>query len=103
MDPLVGIESIRGPKTGMSYIEGDDGPNVLIGGSKIDLIKGLGGNDLLFGLGANDSLFGDEGDDFLDGGDPDGENQTDSVAGGEGDDTCLGAREGYFQDCESTG
>ncbi len=102
-DPLVGIESIRAPKTGMSYLEGDDGPNVLIGGSKIDLIDGLGGNDLLFGLAANDSLEGGDGDDYLDGGKPSGETETDSLDGGEGDDTCLDAREDYFDNCETIG
>jgi serralysin len=100
-DLLVGIESVRAPMTAMSYLEGDAGPNVLIGSNKIDVIEGLGGNDLLFGLGANDSLSGDDGDDYLDGGKPDGPGETDKLDGDAGDDTCIGANASYRSGCET--
>lgn len=102
-DPLVGIESIRGPQKGMSYLEGDAGPNILIGGSKIDVIVGNAGNDLLFGLGSDDAIDGNDGDDYLDGGEPHSEGDTDKLDGGNGDDTCLGAREDYRASCETVG
>jgi Ca2+-binding RTX toxin-like protein len=100
-DPFVGVESIRGPHKGMSLLEGDGGPNVLIGGSSIDVIDGYGGNDLLFGLGSNDDIDGSAGDDYLAGGEPHGEHETDKLDGGDGDDTCVGAREQYRTACES--
>jgi Ca2+-binding RTX toxin-like protein len=102
-DPLVGIESIRGPAKGRSYLEGDAGPNVLIGGARLDGIVGGGGNDLLFGLNANDFIDGNDGDDFLDGGKPDHEGETDKLDGGAGDDTCIGAPESFVAACETTG
>ena len=101
-DHLVGIESIRGPKTAMSYLEGDDGPNVLIGGSRIDDLVGNGGDDLLFGLNSNDVIDGGDGNDYLDGGEPHGEHESDKLDGGNGDDTCLGALPDYRSGCETT-
>jgi Ca2+-binding RTX toxin-like protein len=102
-DPLIGIESVRAPQKGMSELEGDNGPNVLIGSSRIDVILGNGGNDLLFGLGSNDSIEGGDGDDLLDGGEPHTDGDSDKLDGGDGNDTCLGAREEFRAGCETIG
>ena len=99
-DELSGIESVRGLKNGRTHVQGDDGPNVIIGGANRDYLEGRGGNDLLYGLGNADSLFGDYaagtnpsifGDDYLDGGGPSGPGDGDRVHGNGGDDTCTGA------------
>jgi Ca2+-binding RTX toxin-like protein len=96
-DLLVEVESARAPDV-QSYLEGDEGPNVLIGGRGIDVIEGLGGNDLLFGLGANDSLGGGDGDDYLDG----GKGDSNKLEGGDGEDTCVHGPRGQTGTCEST-
>ncbi|MFL5845692.1 MAG: calcium-binding protein [Solirubrobacteraceae bacterium] len=102
-DALIGIESIRAPEHAMSYLEGDAGPNVLIGGAKIDSIEGGAGNDLLYGLGSNDNLTGGAGDDYLDGGGPNGKGEADKLDGSAGDDTCLNALDDFMTSCEATG
>ncbi len=99
-DSLSGIESVRGMKHGKTHVQGDDGPNVIIGGDGQDFLNARGGNDLVFGLGGADILNGDYaagenplvfGNDYLDGGDPDGPGDPDRVHGNGGDDTCTGA------------
>ena len=57
-------------------LDGDEGPNVMIG---------LAGDDLIYGHGGNDELRGDDGDDLLVGGFGD-----DRLIGGAGDDVLVG-------------
>ena len=47
---------------------GTNGPNVLVGTPRADLLNGRGGNDRLLGRAGNDRLFGGAGRDVLDGG-----------------------------------
>jgi Ca2+-binding RTX toxin-like protein len=91
------IESARGMEKAMSFLEGDNGPNVLVAGRKGDYVQGWGGNDFLFGLGGEDTLRGDDGDDFLD---PASEGEL--LDGGEGTDTCLHATPDLTLGCERT-
>ena len=99
-DELAGIESVRGVKDRKTHVQGNDGPNVIIGGSAQDFLAGRGGNDLIYGLGSADILNGDYaahendavfGNDYLDGGTPNGAGDPDSVHGNNGVDTCTGA------------
>ena len=46
-------------------IEGDDGPNRLIGTQSADSINALGGNDRVRALGGDDSVLGGEGNDLV--------------------------------------
>jgi Ca2+-binding RTX toxin-like protein len=48
-------------------INGDDGPNTLVGTPHGDTINGLGGDDRVIGLGGNDKIRGGSGDDAIDG------------------------------------
>lgn len=113
-DEFSGVESIRGVKHGQNHLDGDGGPNVLIGGDGQDFFVGDGGNDLIFGLAGVDNLVGDNdavapagpfGDDYLDAGAPTGENDGDYISGGLGDDTCLGAKPlpPFSENCETFG
>jgi Ca2+-binding RTX toxin-like protein len=81
-DYLSGIESVRGPIKGQDTffdVRGDAGPNVLIGGSKSDIIEGGAGDDFLYGLGGFDLIKGEDGNDYLESG---------VLDGGPGFDTC---------------
>lgn len=75
-----GRENARG-----NHLVGTNGPDVIRGGPKRDVICGLGGNDRLIGLGGNDLLVGGAGDDVLLGG-----GGKDVLDGGKGEDTCVG-------------
>ncbi|KZR74676.1 hypothetical protein [Prochlorococcus marinus] len=64
---------------------GDDGNNLLTGGSQNDFIDGLLGHDILSGGGGHDFLAGRQGDDLIRG------NQgNDEIIGGYGADTLYG-------------
>jgi Ca2+-binding RTX toxin-like protein len=75
--PFSGIEDVQALSFG-NAIDGDHGPNLLIGGPGTDFIQGRGGND---------EIVGGEGDDFID-----GQNGDDSVEGGLGPDRLSGGR-----------
>ena len=100
-DEFSGVESIRGVKTKGNLLQGDDGPNVMIGGPRTDLLEGFGGNDLLFALEANDALDGGPGADFLDAGSPTGPDDADLNDGGDGNDTCLSSVPDLTTRCET--
>jgi Ca2+-binding RTX toxin-like protein len=82
----------------MADIEGDDGPNRLIGTENSDEIRGRDGNDVLKGLGGNDELRGDDGDDKLNGGSGDdrmrGDHGNDILKGGSGNDRFIFNKDG---------
>lgn len=102
VDGFNGIESVRAPDAARTnYLGGNDGPNVIIGGSRFDLIDAAGGNDLLFGLGGNDALNGGDGNDYLDGGSPTGADDADITNGDGGDDTCTGSQDIFQSSCET--
>jgi Ca2+-binding RTX toxin-like protein len=65
----------------MGTYTGDDGPNVISGGSRNDKIYGYGGGDILYGNEGNDTLYGGTGSDKLYGGD-----DVDKLYGGSGAD-----------------
>jgi Ca2+-binding RTX toxin-like protein len=52
----------------IEIINGDNGPNTLVGGYWTERINGLGGNDNIFGNGGNDRITGGLGADVLTGG-----------------------------------
>ena len=62
-----------GAITGLSYVDGGAGDDVITGSNLADDLRGGSANDTLSGLGGNDILTGGAGND--------------TVAGGEGDDT----------------
>ena len=66
-------------------IRGTDGPNVLTGTTKPDVIMGLGGADVIRGANDDDVICGGAGDDNLR-----GENGVDTLLGGFGDDVLSG-------------
>lgn len=68
-------------------IEGDDGPNHLIGGGGRDDIQARPGDDTVEGRGGDDVLRGGRGRDQVDGGDG-----ADWISGGRGDDVLRGGR-----------
>ena len=49
-------------------LRGEDGNDVIVGGSGNDTIYGGRGNDRLIGNASNDRIFGEAGDDYLEGG-----------------------------------
>ncbi|MFB0922482.1 MAG: calcium-binding protein, partial [Alphaproteobacteria bacterium] len=63
---------------------GDEGEDTLDGGSGIDVLLGGDGNDQIDGGADQNFLFGDDGEDVLNGGA--GDNRTDHLWGGNGDD-----------------
>jgi hypothetical protein len=63
----------------LSILDGDNGPNVLVGGGKEDNVHGHGDDDFL---------------------DPGGEGELQD--GGQGSDTCLHTREDVTLGCETT-
>jgi Ca2+-binding RTX toxin-like protein len=70
-------------------VQGGDGADTVVGGSRRDSYTGGAGNDLLDGRGDQDSLFGFAGDDTLIGG-----AGQDSLAGGDGNDIIIGGADG---------
>ena len=79
---------IRDPavrQTAVTSIEGDDGPNHLVGTANRDDIQGRPGDDTVDGKGGDDVLRGGRGRDIVDGGEG-----NDWVSGGRGDDTLRG-------------
>lgn len=80
-------------KTEAPFI-GGDGPDLLIGTSSGDVMKGRGGNDCIIGNGGFDRIFGGWGDDDISGnGDRDvlrGGPGDDIISGGEGRDNISG-------------
>ena len=82
----------------MADIEGDDGPNRLIGTENNDKIRGRDGDDILKGRGGNDELRGDDGDDRLAGGKGDdrmrGDHGNDTLTGGAGNDRFIFNQDG---------
>jgi 5'-nucleotidase len=105
-DPLVlGIDLEERCNGLLPTIRGDEGPNVLTGTNKADVIMGLGGDDVIRGGNAgdvicggagDDQISGDNGDDTLLGGFGDdslaGNNGDDRLVGGPGDDALVGGR-----------
>ena len=68
-------------------LEGDEGPNHLVGRDGRDDIQGRPGDDTVEGKGGDDVLRGGRGGDRIDGGDGD-----DWISGGRGEDTLTGRR-----------
>jgi len=81
-DSFTNIEQVKGSRFG-DLLQGDSGPNILIGWLGDDDIDGRGGDD---------NLLGDAGDDLLDGG-----YGRDRLNGGFGTDTCTGEK---LRSCE---
>ncbi len=77
-DPVIRQAPVRG-------LEGDDGPNHLVGSGDRDDMQARKGDDALEGLGGDDVLRGGRGRDQVDGGEGD-----DWVSGGRDDDTLRG-------------
>jgi Ca2+-binding RTX toxin-like protein len=77
-----------------SIAYGNQGNDILIGGSAADALFGGPGNDQLFGGDGNDSLHGDHGDDTLEGGrgndELNGWYGNDILRGDDGDDELSG-------------
>ena len=69
-------------------LTGTSGPDVIVGGIKID---GKGGNDRICSLGGFDLINGGKGDDMIDGGD----NQ-DSISGDDGNDVLYAQKGAIF-------
>jgi hypothetical protein len=91
--PFSGIEDVEALSFG-NGIDGDAGPNLLIGGPGTDFITGRGGADEILGGEEDDHIDGQGGDDIVDGGPgPDdlaGGKGSDSLAGGDGPDQLDG-------------
>jgi uncharacterized protein len=85
-DPLVLGIDLEERCAGLTpTIRGTNGPNVLNGTNKSDVIMGLGGDDVIRGANAEDVICGGAGDDILR-----GENAADVLLGGFGDDDLFG-------------
>jgi uncharacterized protein len=85
-DPLVLGVDLEERCAGLApTIRGTDGPDVITGTIKSDVIMGLGGADLIRGANAEDVICGGAGDDTLR-----GENSPDVLLGGFGDDVLFG-------------
>ena len=69
----------------VSYLNGTDGFDLLVGGSGMDEMRGGGGGDILDGGGGDDRLYGEDGIDLVLGGGGD-----DTLHGGAGNDTLGG-------------
>ena len=65
--------------------KGNDGNDVITGGTLNDIVSGGNGNDRILGADGNDNLSGDNNADTLNGG-----NGNDSLSGGSGADTLIG-------------
>ena len=85
---------------GVSFLHGNTGDDMLLGGVTADVLLGGQGNDLLLGVGGYDTLIGNLGDDIIvGGGELHGEDGADQLTasddgaladGGDGDDTIEG-------------
>lgn len=75
------------PRTTAHALEGDDGPNRLMGSGDRDEIQARKGDDTVEGRGGDDVLRGGRGRDRIDGGEG-----NDWVSGGRDDDTLRGGR-----------
>ncbi|MGH8823013.1 MAG: ExeM/NucH family extracellular endonuclease [Jiangellaceae bacterium] len=85
-DPLVLGIDLEERCAGLTpTIRGTDGPDVINGTNKSDVIMGLGGDDVIRGGNAEDVICGGGGDDTLR-----GENAADVLLGGFGDDVLSG-------------
>jgi hypothetical protein len=83
-DRVVSIENVLGSPF-EDEINGDQGPNTLLGGDRRDFLHGLGGDDHLEGGNGDDRLSGGGGADVIDGG-----KGQDRIRGGYGDDVLRG-------------
>src|ERR687895_700057 len=95
--PLVAALAAAGVCTATSVaatVDGDDGPNRLVGTPEADVIRAFGGNDRVRALGGNDTSFGELGPDRLGGGRGndmnDGGPDRDRLRGGPGNDVQNG-------------
>jgi Ca2+-binding RTX toxin-like protein len=82
--PFSGIEDVEALSFG-NGIDGDAGPNLLIGGPGTDFITGRGGADQIIGGEEDDHIDGQAGDDVIEGGPG-----PDDLAGGKGSDRLSG-------------
>ena len=82
--PFSGIEDVRALSFG-NAIDGNSGPNLLIGGPGTDFITGRGGPDEIDGGDGDDFLDGLGGDDTISGGPG-----PDQITGGKGSDSLDG-------------
>jgi alpha-tubulin suppressor-like RCC1 family protein/Ca2+-binding RTX toxin-like protein len=71
--------------SGVPYIDGRGGDDILYGTNGVDVLRGGEGNDTLLGFGGVDTLYGDAGNDSLNGG-----AGIDHLYGGDGVDTLTG-------------
>jgi Ca2+-binding RTX toxin-like protein len=71
--------------SGINYVIGGSGEDVLVGDDNVQNISGNGGGDYLEGKGGEDSLLGGDGNDLLNGGD-----DNDILQGDAGDDQIFG-------------
>lgn len=77
-----GNDSLTGTASGQDFgLYGDDGNDVIHGGSGADLVYGGKGHDKLYGDNGNDKIYGNSGNDLLHGG-----TGTDTLSGGPGTD-----------------
>lgn len=82
-DNIVGT-TLNG-NAGPDFLIGDDRDNTMYGGSDNDYLEGGSGNDSLYGGTGNDTLYGGDDNDILSGGD-----NSDTLDGGLGNDTLYG-------------
>jgi len=99
------LEDIPGVLDSGNYQTNDSGSGVsdlMIGGSKNDIISSYGGNDVLIGGLGDDTLLAGGGDDYAYGGEGNdtisGSDGEDILFGDKGDDILLGADEFYLSD-----
>jgi Ca2+-binding RTX toxin-like protein len=80
--------------TGNDVINGGNGNDILIGNSGNDVVDGGAGNDNVNGGTGNDTLIGNSGNDVVNGGDGNdiliGNSGNDILEGGVGNDTLIG-------------
>lgn len=72
-----------------TFLRGQEGNDLIIGGIDADRISGGTGNDALFGREGNDNIDGDDGDDLIEGG-----AGLDDIEAGRGNDTVTGGSGG---------
>ncbi|MCX7371894.1 MAG: DUF4214 domain-containing protein [Alphaproteobacteria bacterium] len=81
--------------SGIEHLGGGQGNDTLTGSEAGESLMGAGGDDILAGMGGNDTLSGSVGNDRLEGGQGDDiltlqwDTATDTVDGGDGQDTIL--------------
>ena len=79
---------------GVDGLLGQDGNDSITAGDGNDLAWGGDGNDTISGQLGSDRIWGGLGNDYIDGGSINWYNVSDSLYGGEGDDTLLGSIDG---------